>query len=367
MKKIIPALLAAAMLLAGCHSSGIPETTEETILYGTADLLSVETAAEPAPSERPEPSAVTEATEAPTEPTEQRYTLSFVGDCTLGCHTLHTNMGFGFLKVVGDDLRYPMENVRTYFENDDLTFANLEGILNDGDAKPDPEKIYNFKGPTSYTGILTENSIEVVSLANNHTMDYGPEGYASTKAALDAAGVSYAERDHSVIVTSESGLTVGIYAILFYKVDEARMVEEIAKLSEQCDIVIYAPHWGVEGSYNVIDVQTRQAHKAIDAGADIVWGHHPHLLQPVEYYEDGMIFYSMGNFCFGGNMYPSDMDTAILQVEVIRSPEGEISLGDLTVIPYSVSSMEVRNNFQPTPYEEGSAGWNRVYKRLGLD
>ena len=366
MKKMIPALLAAALLLAGCHSTAAAaETTPapseipaavETVLPSQAPI--------PEPSEAP----ATAPTEPPTEPpTEQRYTLSFVGDCTLGCHTVHRGMGFGFLKVVGDDVLYPMENVRSYFENDDLTFANLEGILNDGDAKPDPEKVYNFKGPTSYTGILTENSIEVVSLANNHSMDYGPEGYASTVEALDAAGVSYAERDQSTIVTSESGLTVGIYAILFYKVDEDRMVEEIAKLAEQCDIVIFAPHWGVEGSYRVIDVQERQAHKAIDAGADIVWGHHPHLLQPVEYYEDGVIFYSMGNFCFGGNMYPSDMDTAILRQEVIRSPEGEISLGELTVIPCSVSSMEVRNNFQPTPYEEGSAGWNRVYKRLGLD
>ena len=278
MKKIFPALLAALVLLAGCHSSDPWDSVEETILWGTAELRSTEASAEtPAPSVLPEPSQAPEVpTEAPTEateaaPEEQRYTLSFVGDCTFGCHTLHTNIGFGFLKVVGDDLRYPMENVRPYFEADDLTFANFEGILNDGDAKPDPEKVFNFKGPTSYTGILTENAIEVVTLANNHTMDYGPEGYDSTTAALDAAGIPYVERDNSLVVTSESGLTVGLYGILFYKVDEARMEQEIAALSETCDIVIFAPHWGVEGSYQVIDVQKRQARKAIDAGADIVW------------------------------------------------------------------------------------------------
>lgn len=100
---------------------------------------------------------------------------------------------------------------------------------------------------------------------------------------------------------------------------------------------------------------------------DIVYGSHPHVLQPVEEYGDGIIYYSMGNFSFGGNNYPRDLDSVILQQEVIRDPDGAITLGELTMIPCSISSLPVQNNFQPTPYEEGSTEYLRVMDKLTGD
>ena len=153
--------------------------------------------------------------------------------------------------------------------------------------------------------------------------------------------------------------------MVYYKLDVEDMKAEIASLREQgAELVIVAPHWGVEGSYRPTQLQIDVGHAAIDAGADIVWGSHPHVLQPVEEYGDGIIYYSMGNFCFGGNSKPEDFDTVLLQQEVIRSPEGEISLGDLKIIPCSISSEKNVNNYQPTPMAADSEEYIRVLSKL---
>jgi len=136
-------------------------------------------------------------------------------------------------------------------------------------------------------------------------------------------------------------------------------------LKEQgCDLIIFTPHWGTEGTYKPTAEQTEVGHAAIDAGADIVYGSHPHVLQPIEEYNGGVIYYSLGNFSFGGNGYPQDYDTALLQQEVIRDADGNVTLGALTIVPANVSSISSRNNYQPTPYEAGSEEYNRVLSKL---
>jgi len=305
--------------------------------------------------------ATTEATEP--EPTEQRFTLTFAGDCTLGCHTEHVKAGYGFLMTVGEDYAYPFKNVLTWFENDDFTMVNLEGVLSDEGRPAGPR--YSFRGPETYVNFLTENSIEAVTLANNHSHDFGDVGYANTKKVLDEAEVPYVEANSQTLITLDSGLTIGLYATVYNSIDAAAMEAGIKDLKDQgADLVIYAPHWGTEHSFDPTDEQTQLGHAAIDAGADIVFGCHPHVLQPIEEYNDGIIYYSLGNFSFGGNMYPGDYDTAILQQEVILAPDGTLTLGELTIVPCSVSSIPDRNNYQPTPYEEDSEEYNRVLSKL---
>ena len=130
------------------------------------------------------------------------------------------------------------------------------------------------------------------------------------------------------------------------------------------EIIIVAFHWGSEGVYRPDGGQTANAHACIDAGADIVYGHHPHVLQKIEEYNGGIIYYSLGNFSFGGNNFPQDYDSAVLQQEVIRTVEGEIKLGKLTIIPVSCSSITSHNNFQPTPYPVDSEEYARVMSKL---
>ena len=340
--KRIAFVICLLFLLTGCGSTS-SEIAEETAAAVQAEI------AETVPQE--------------TEPERKTYTLTFAGDCTFGASPAVYYAQLGFIKTVGDDFGYPFRNVRAYFEEDDFSMVNLEGPLGEvGNAVP---KKHNFRGPVKYVQVLTENSVEAVTIANNHTMDYGPACYESTLQTLKSAGVPFVEKDSSVTVTLADGLVIGIYATSYEQLDEKDLVAEISALKQQgADLVIYAAHWGVEGSYRANEYQTKLGHMAIDAGADIVFGSHPHVLQPIEEYNGGVIYYSLGNFSFGGNCDPQDYDTAIIQQEVVREPDGQILLGGRNIVPCSVSSVGHTNNFQPTPYEPGSEDYARVLAKL---
>ena len=299
-------------------------------------------------------------TEAPTEPQPEVFTLTFVGDCTLGSVEAAWKNPAGFVLTVGDNYDYPLANVAHIFAEDDFTLANLEGPLTEGGTPA--QKEFAFRGPTAYTAIL--EGVEAVSLANNHALDYGYQGLADTKAALTAAGIAYGAREETFLYTTDSGLTVGVYCDDF-AFERAQIESAIADLRARgAEIVVCAFHWGQEKAYKPSQNEIDWAHIAIDAGADIVAGHHPHVLQPIEYYNGGVILYSLANFAFGGNTWPSDADTAVIQQQVIRDPDGTVSMGELTIIPCSVSSIQGQNNFQPTPMEEGTEDYDRVLQKL---
>lgn len=307
--------------------------------------------------------ATTEPITAPTtEPQPEIFTLTFIGDCTLGtCPGLESSTA-SFPNIVGTDYSYPFRNVIQYFEDDDFTMANLEGVL--GDKGTRLSKQFNFRGSAEYVNILTGGSVEAVTLANNHAEDYGPEGYEETKRILNEAELPFVETDSSTLVTTESGLIIGLYAAKF-TIDQQDLEEEVAALRQQgAELVIFAVHWGSEGHYRPAPYQVQQAYAAIDAGVDIVYGTHPHVLQKIEEYNGGVIFYSLGNFCFGGNHYPADLNTAIVRQKVIRETDGTVRLLERELIPCAVTSFRVQNNFQPTPYEVGSYGYNCAMNKL---
>lgn len=310
----------------------------------------------------PETTEPTEATTVPTEPQPEVFTLTFVGDCTLGADPTSRYSPNGFLQVIGEDYDYPFANVIDYFTNDDFTMINFEGVL--GDRGAPANKTFTFRGPAEYINILTRGSVEAVTLSNNHAYDYHIPGYENTTEILNEANIPYVERNGSAMMTTESGLTIGMYAALF-TIEQDDLEAEVAAMREQgADIIVFAIHWGSEGYYYPHSHQIQQAYDAIDAGVDIVYGHHPHVLQKIEEYNGGIIYYSLANFSFGGNLQPRDMDTAIIQQQVIRELDGTVHLGEHTIIPCSVSSIEVYNNFQPTPYEEGSEEYQRVLDKL---
>lgn len=290
------------------------------------------------------------------------YTLSFAGDCTLGTDPEVYGATGTFVHTVGENYGYPFEKALPYFENDDFTLINFEGVLaEEGEGK---EKEYRFRGPLSYAKILTAGSVEAVNLSNNHTMDFGEAGYKSTKEALNRENVPYVEHTGTILYTTKSGLKIGLYAGQFW-VDTDHMEQAITKLREDgAEIVIVSYHGGTEGSYTPTGDQKTYAHKAIDAGADIFYGHHPHVLQPIEEYNGGVIYYSLGNFSFGGNRNPRDKDTAVIQQEVIRELDGTVRLGETKAIPFCLSGEQNYNTYQPTPYEEGSEQYQRALSKL---
>ena len=314
------------------------------------------------PTSEPTEEPTSEPTEDPTEPGPETHVLTFVGDCTLASAPNHYNNASGFIKTIGENYDYPFAKVRQYFENDDFTMINLENVLADSGAASD--KTFTFRGPTAYTNILTGSSVEAVTLANNHTQDYGKDGYASTTNALTNAGVAYVETNGTLLYKTDRGLTIGVYAACF-TINEQDMRNDIAALrASGADIVVAALHWGNEGKYRPNTSQIDYGRIAIDAGADIVYGHHPHVLQRIENYKNGIILYSLGNFCFGGNSNPRDKDSVIVQFEIIRDENGKVRLEKMNLIPVSISGVQKGNDFQPTPLEPGTEAYDRVMSKL---
>ena len=360
----ITCILLAALLFGGCTTDPAATTVTTAVPTSTAATVPPTTAAPTVPPTTPGPTVPPTTAVQP-----ERFLLSFAGDCTLGeNHDEEGNSGT-YTRVVGKNYGYPMSNVRHIFEADDFTLVNLECALTS--SYPTEEEMvelethrFRFRGPTDYTNILTGSSIEFASCANNHSRDYGLQGLLDTWDALEDADLAYASFGRPCVATTQSGLTIGVCAI-FFGFTQAQIENTVKQLRDKgAEIIIMSIHWGDEGVYLPDQLQQNMGHMAIDAGVDIVYGHHPHVLQRIEEYGDGIIYYSLGNFCFGGNNYPQDLDTAILQQEVIRDLDGSISLGELTIIPASCSSLPVQNNFQPTPYEPGTKEYDRVMSKL---
>ena len=351
--------LGGADLLQKPDPTDPPVTTTEATVPPTTTEIATETTAEVTTAPETEPA--TEETTLP-EPVPEHYLLSFAGDCTLG--TLYQFYGLAscFPGVVGDDYDYPFAAVREWFANDDFTMVNLEGPLtNEGTPE---EKTFCFRGDPEYANILTAGSVEWVNLANNHSEDFGSVGYENTQKALDAVGVAYTGDGETIICETDRGLKIGILSVSFY-IDHGEMAEKIVSLKDRgAQVVVVSFHWGNQGYYRPTYDQSWYAYAAIDAGANIVYGHHPHVLQPIEEYNGGIIYYSLGNFAFGGNDCPADFDTAIIQQEVIVDVDGTVSLGEHRAIPCCISPSDSYNKFQPTPAEEGSTRYDRVMEKL---
>lgn len=290
------------------------------------------------------------------------HTLTFVGDCTLGTMPSWQSYERCFNNIVKQNYQHPFATVKQYFENDACTFINLEGVLaNEGKAE---EKRFTFIGPTDYVQILTGSSVEFANLSNNHTYDFGQAGYDSTIKTLQDNCVRYVGRNDKTIFTTKSGLTIGVYGVYFDLAPKAMQCDVQALKDMGADIIIAACHWGIERDYHPSAQQQNAAYKLIDAGVNIVWGHHPHVLQPIEEYKNGVIYYSLGNFSFGGNHNPSDKDTAIIQQHIIERADGSISIGRHTIIPCRLSSKNTYNDFQPTPYAKEDKGYERTLNKL---
>ena len=283
-------------------------------------------------------------------------TVSTLGDCTLGTDANFStaNSFNAYDEANGHD--YFFKNVKSILEEDDVTFANLEGTFTTSNDRQD--KQYAFKGDPDYTEILTDGSVEVVTLANNHSGDYGEQGLADTETALEEAGIDYCIGD-TITVKEVNGVKIAFIGIFVnYGTDDSenQLRSDIENAKKQgAELIITAFHWGSEKATQPDETQQSLAHIAIDCGADLVVGHHPHVLQGIEKYNGKCIAYSLGNFCFGGNSNPSDMDTMIFRQTFTISGDGAAEDDDVTVIPCSISSDQGYNNYQPTPAEGEAA------------
>lgn len=289
------------------------------------------------------------------EPEKVSLTISAAGDCTLGTDEnfyYATSLPAKYEAV--QDPGYFFQKVLPVFSKDDLTIVNMEGTLTQETARE--AKLYAFKGDEEYTQILTEGSVEAANLANNHSHDYGEKSYTDTIQALEDAGITTFGYDRTAVMDIK-GIKVGLlgtYELADHMGCEEEMIENIQSLQEQgAQIIIASFHWGIERENIPNEIQVDLAHSAIDHGADLVLGHHPHVLQGIETYKGKNIVYSLGNFCFGGNSGPNDMDAMIFQ-QTFTLEDGELTEDNVTnVIPVKISGSWAQgvNDYQPTPVE----------------
>lgn len=332
----------AVMVIAGLQLKVPVHAAGETAAAQTSQVLMQSGAAQAASAQPLQQTPVLPPVE---------FLLSFVGDCTLG-----TDVKFGgrqfpsYYNEYGPD--YFLTGVRSVFTEDDITVINLEGTLTNSTARAN--KTYAFRGDPSYTAILTGSSVEACNFANNHNHDYGSRSFTDTTAALDAAGVKWA-CDGDTCMIDANGVKVGlagIYELGSLMGCDSLVKNDIAQLKAQgAEYICVEFHWGIERDAVPDQYQVRLAHNAIDYGADLVVGAHPHVLQGIESYKGRKIVYSMGNFCFGGNSNPSDKDTMVYRMDVVMNTnaDGTHTLGaeQGSVIPCRLSSVTSYNNYQP--------------------
>ncbi len=290
-------------------------------------------------------------------------TISAAGDCTLGTDEYFDPSTSLNAYYDSNGPEYFFQNVKSIFDADDLTIVNMEGTLTEETARQD--KTYAFKGPAEYAQILTSGGVEAANLANNHSHDYGDKSYTDTIETIEAAGIVSFGYDRTAVM-DVNGIKVGLvgtYELADGMGCEDEMIANIKSVEEQgAQIVIVSFHWGLERENYPTENQVNLAHSAIDNGADLVLGHHPHVLEGIEVYNGKNIVYSLGNFCFGGNSNPADKDTMIFQ-QTFTVENGELAADNVTnIIPCSVSSESGYNNYQPTPLEGDEA--ERVLGRI---
>ncbi len=291
-------------------------------------------------------------------PDDFEINLTFAGDCCLSSNLEDRSEGSMLWYIYNYPSTYFFEKVKPFFENDDLTIVNCECAISDravGARDKGDDSGYWFKAPTRAANAFVDGSVEAVSLSNNHANDYGEECMQDTKNALDDVDIQWGLRDN-IIYYEKNGFTIAIVCVSFYSYYEVGVycLPYLTEAVQNSDYQIVFFHGGTEGIYTPNDWKVQGCHAMIDAGADLVIGSHPHVLQPKETYNGVDIIYSLGNFCFGGNNNPENRTLIYkYKLNLHRQDSGiELVGSEDEMIPCYVYTGD-RNNWQPAPIEDG--------------
>lgn len=350
----ITTLLLTVLLLTGCAT-----VNEQPLPFKAAEPKAVETKPVETATAVSGFSVPASGVPATTEAAKD-IVVSAVGDIMLdgSAHAVMAEQGYD----------YPFAQVRQYFADSQIVFGNVEGPLTDR-GTPDPDKTFVFRSPPAkVSAALKAAGFNVVSLANNHTLDYGADGLAQTIEALEAANIQHAGAGANLTAARKPALLQANgqrIAVLAYSMTlpenfyagvnnagtafghEEQVVADVTAARKQADIVLVSFHWGQERKTALRDYQTRLGHLAIDAGASAVIGHHPHILQGIEHYKDGIILYSLGNFTFGSY----SMNSARSAVAKLRFHNARLQ--SVQLFPINVNNFDVQ--FQPQPLQGAAA------------
>lgn len=360
MKRLLTAALACSLLLTGCcqnvtYSTLPPEDWTDT------------SASEPENGDVPADASTSVVEKSPadasTSQPEQEvftpfhYTLCFAGDVSLanGGSTVLALEENGLEWCFGKKLLKEMQNADLLCLNAEFAFTNYDTPLND--------KTYTFRSKPERISVLQELGVDVAVLANNHVFDFCEQGLLDTLDTYQNAGIPYIgagrnlEEASGIYYAQLEGCTVAYIAGsrvewsmltrgakedlagVFRTADSNElMVQRIKEAREHADLVVVYQHWGQEGTTELEDYQTKSGREFIDAGADMVIGDHPHVVQGVEWYNGKPIIYSMGNYWFTSRQ---ERYTMLLEAEVNGDESGVITTS-YHVIPAWTSSSKVR-------------------------
>ena len=291
---------------------------------------------------------------AASEGDEDAVTILAVGDVYIG--------GSAEFYLKKNGYSYPFRETENIIRNSDIALANLEAPLTDSVNVLMEKKFVLKTAPAAASAIKTAG-FDVVTLANNHIMDYGADGLKDTIDLLDKASIRHTgagqdlKEARTPALFNIRGTKVAFLAYSnvfpeeFYATENSagtaqglyeHIKADIKNISKHVDIVVVSFHWSEELARYPKEYQIRLAHLAIDNGADLVVGHHPHVIQGVERYKDGIVFYSLGNFAFGSFSQAPEGIMAIVKLNKGKLISAEI-------IPLNVNNKEVL--FQPKPLQ----------------
>ena len=304
----------------------------------------------------------------PTMALADTLTLSFIGDCSIGEAIQYKGNENGYTWMLDQNgYDWPFSLVREYLDNDDFTFANLEVVLTSRTRHTD--KMFPLVAEPKYGEVLLHSGIDAVNTVNNHCFDYYVEGYQDTIATLNAlpmqhfgsvyVGGKYAQ--DVLLETEVKGVKIGALGFTYPQESDIKLIKNRIETlrANGCEIIIASMHWGQETHATQNSWQMKLARQIIDAGADVVWGHHPHVLQPVQFYNGGIIMYSTGNFTFGTMSSSVDRDTGIFQISFDLTQEGP-QMAQFKVIPCTTTGS---GDYRPYEFTEDTDR-QRVFKKL---
>lgn len=308
-------------------------------------------------------SVMPEAEEDP----EDSIVLTFGGDAVLGGRETYYGREDAFpYYIEKNGMEYPFSALAQIFGRDDLTSVNLECVLKNDAAGEDKTKNWRFRGLTSYADILKAGSVELVNLANNHTIDYGDAGRTSTLSALKDKAAFCGNGQNTVINIRGHAFGFGGCRETTYLKDPELIDRDIREMREKgAEYIIYQCHWGKEYSGNHNALQEAMARRCKRAGADLVIGHHPHVVQGIDIIGDMPVVYSLGNLVFGGTVNLKTWDG--LLVQAVFYPKEEKRSTALRLIPIltSSSSADRINDYRPVP--AGNDDWLRILRAVQAD
>ena len=356
MKRTSLLLLAVALLCA--LSTGMALADEEISIYDLDPSLLATPEPPPANTYSAEPTLQPPATVQPERQFKDgsfQLVITAGGDMTIGgdVRKRGDSLFERELKKQGGDLNFLTRNVRDILLADDLTIVNFEGTLTTAPVYKTNNQ-FVFSAPPEYVSILRDGGIEAVALQNNHVMDHGEAGLKDTKAALEGAGIVWSDAQNKGVYEI-NGVSIAMLTYQQYREQVAELLikvpQDVQNAKALHDIVIVSFHWGAELDYKPNSNQIELGRATIDAGADLVLGHHSHRINPIEFYKGRYIVYSLGNFSFAGNNKPSDMSTFLFQIR-FNVKQNSIEPDSFRIIPCRISSRKDYNDFAPTPFTD---------------